>query len=640
MNEAYQRQAEIRAKCFHPTGQWEEFKPEDLNQSIVSRFEQMVARYPDRLALKCGDEMLTYAELNRAANRLAQGIIERCGTVAEPVLFLTAQGVQAMVTMLGILKAGKFYVALETTYPSSRLIQIVEDCQARLIITNQQALLQAQELIANQATIGLLNLNTLSPNLPDHNLGVAIALDAFSCLVYTSGTTGTPKGVIETHRNVLRFTRILTNIHHLCNDDRIGLNQTNSFSGTALKIYPALLNGALLCIFDFNQMQIINLANWLANDQITYLHCVPSLLRQLVQTLTPNQVFRHLRVLSLGGDRILTSDIIACQKHFMAPIVFRVGLGISEIQSFLFYFYEHNTKFPNQLIPAGYCVEDVTVFLVDEQGQAVSNGEIGEMVVKSRYVSPGYWRQPALTEARFRPDPQGSDDRLFYTGDLGMRLDDGCLFHMGRKDMQVKVKGVRIEVAEIEHVLWETGWFETVVVVACPDHMGEQRLVAYVVPAQHPAPSIGQIRRAASVKLPPAMVPSAYVLLAALPLNANGKVDVKALPDPSTICPNQDTAYMAARNDVEAAIIDIWQEVLGITPIGIHDHFLDLGGDSLQATQIVGRMLNQLNTIISPRVLMLQPTIAKMALAMVQYQAKLVDSEMLESLLIKIENHE
>ena len=274
MNEAYQRQAEIRAKCFHPTGKWEEFKPEDLNQSIVSRFEQIVARYPDRLALKCGDEMLTYAELNRAANRLAQGIIERCGTVAEPVLFLTAQGVQAMVTMLGILRAGKFYVALETTYPSSRLIQIVEDCQARLIITNQQALLQAQELIANQATIGLLNLNTLSPNLPDHNLGVAIALDAFSCLVYTSGTTGTPKGVIETHRNVLRFTRILTNINHLCNDDRIGLNQTNSFSGTALKIYPALLNGASLCIFDFNQMQIINLANWLANDQITYLHFI------------------------------------------------------------------------------------------------------------------------------------------------------------------------------------------------------------------------------------------------------------------------------------------------------------------------------------------------------------------------------
>ena len=640
MNEAYQRQSEIRAKCFHPTGQWEEFKPEDLNQSIVSRFEQIVARYPDRLALKCGDEMLTYAELNRAANRLAQGIIERCGTVAEPVLFLTAQGVQAMVTMLGILKAGKFYVALETTYPSSRLIQIVEDSQARLIITNQQALLQAQELIANQATIGLLNLNTLSPNLPDHNLGVAIALDAFSCLVYTSGTTGTPKGVIETHRNVLRFTRILTNINHLCNDDRIGLNQTNSFSGTALKIYPALLNGASLCIFDFNQMQIINLANWLANDQITYLHCVPSLLRQLVQTLTPNQVFRHLRVLSLGGDRILASDIIACQKHFMAPIVFRVGLGISEIQSFLFYFYEHNTKFPNQLIPAGYCVEDVTVFLVDEQGQAVSNGEIGEMVVKSRYVSPGYWRQPALTEARFRPDPQGSDDRLFYTGDLGMRLDDGCLFHMGRKDMQVKVKGVRIEVAEIEHVLWETGWFETVVVVARPDHTGEQRLVAYGVPAQNPPPSVSQIRRAASVKLPPAMVPSAYVLLAALPLNANGKVDVKALPDPSTTRPNQDTAYMAARNDVEAAIIDIWQEVLGIAPIGIHDHFLDLGGDSLQAHQIVGRIAKQFNITMSPHVLMLQPTIAKMALAMVQHQAKLIDSQMLELFLIEIENHE
>jgi len=136
------------------------------------------------------------------------------------------------------------------------------------------------------------------------------------------------------------------------------------------------------------------------------------------------------------------------------------------------------------------------------------------------------------------------------------------------------------------------------------------------------------------------MMPSAYVWLAALPLNANGKVDVKALPDPSTTRPSQDTAYMAARNDIEAAIIDIWQEVLGIAPIGIHDHFLDLGGDSLQATQIVGRIAKQFHIEMSPHILMLQPTIAKMVLAMIQHQAKLVDSQMLESLLVEVENHE
>ncbi len=366
---------------------------------------------------------------------------------------------------------------------------------------------------------------------------------------------------------------------------------------------------------------------------------MPSVFRQWVQTLTKPAHFPSLRLIGLGADRILPSDILLYQQYF-APQVFRVGFGLSEVKQVSFYFIDHETIFATKRVPIGYCVIDTEVCLIDEQGQVVADGEIGEIVVKSRYISPGYWRQPALTEARFRPDPQGGDVRLFYTGDLGMRLDDGCLFHMGRKDLQVKVKGVRVEVAEIEHVLWATGWFDAVVVVARPDHTGEQRLVAYGVPAQHPAPSVSQIRRAASVKLPPAMIPSAYVLLAALPLNANGKVDVKALPDPSTTRPIQDTAYMAARNDVEAAIIDIWQKVLGIMPIGIHDHFLDLGGDSLQAHQIVGRIAKQFNITMSPHVLMLQPTIAKMVLAMVQHQAELVDSQMLESFLIEVENHE
>ncbi len=632
-------QEAIRAKCFHPTGQWEEFNPEDLNQSIVSRFAQMVARHPDRLALKAGAETLTYAELNIAANQLAHAILQRLGVGSEPVLFLMTQGVQAMVTIMGIHKAGKFYVALDHTAPNERLAYIAADSQARLLITHAQCLRQAQTLAATQPDLQLINLDDLPKHLPADSPEIDQTPESYAYIVYTSGSTGAPKGVIENHRDVLHFSRIFINTFHLCKEDRIGLSESNSFSGAAAKIYPALLTGATLCPLDLNVISIHGLSDWLHRDQVTFWLFVPSVFRQWVQTLTKPAYFPYLRLIGLGGDRILPSDIELYQQYFSPQVIFRVGFGLSEVKQVTFYFIDHKTIFPTKRVPIGYCVTDTEVLLINEQGQAVENGEIGEIVVKSRYVSPGYWRQPALTEARFHPDPQGNHDRLFYTGDLGMRLDDGCLFHMGRKDLQVKVKGMRVEVAEIEHVLWATGWFESIVVVARPDHTGEQRLVAYGVAAQHPAPSMSEIRRAASVKLPPAMIPAAYVSLAALPLNANGKVDLKALPDPPTARPIQAAPYMAARNNIEADIVEIWQEVLGLAPIGIHDHFLDLGGDSIRATQIITRISNQFNVAISPQILLAQPTIDKMALMIVQHQVELLDNETIERLLNEVENN-
>ena len=276
MSDEQQRQAEIRAKCFHPTGQWEEFKPEDLNQSIVSRFEQMVARYPDRLALKAGSETLTYAELNRAANQLAHVIVQRLGGGSEPVLFLMGQGVQAMVTIMGIHKAGKFYVALDHTAPIERLAYIADDSQARLLIANAPCFAQAQALAATQSSIQLLNLDDLPKNLSADSPKVDQTPESFAYIVYTSGSTGAPKGVIENHRDVVHFSRIFINTFHLCKEDRIGLSESNSFSGAAAKIYPTLLVGATLCLLDLNLATMRGLSDWLHQDQVTFWIFVPT----------------------------------------------------------------------------------------------------------------------------------------------------------------------------------------------------------------------------------------------------------------------------------------------------------------------------------------------------------------------------
>ena len=637
MNEAYQRQAEIRAKCFHPTGQWEKFEPEDVEQSIVSRFEQIVARYPDRLAVQFADHRLTYAELNEAANQLGYTILQQLGVDNEPVLFLMTTDISSLISILGILKAGKCYVSLDPSYPEGRLAQIVEDSGARLLITNQQYLAQAERLHTTQLSI--LNLDALSADIPKHNLGLEISPEAYAYLVYTSGSTGTPKGVIETHIDVLHFSRDYINTVYVCKEDHIAITEPYSFSGPAAKTFGALFTGALLCLFDLNSASISKLATWLQLSEVTNWDCVPSVLRQVMDQMTPSDTFPAMRLIGMGGDRVTRADLERIRQYFTATRVIKVGYGISEVKHVSFYFYDAEAEFTDNLIPVGYSIDQNEVMIVGDDGQSLPVGDVGEIVIKSRFMSPGYWRRPDLTARVFSSDPDHPKMRWYWTGDLGMMKSDGCLYHMGRKDQQTKIHGVRVEMAEVEHVLWQTGWFKEVVVVTRAGIDGEQQLIAYGVPSRVPAPSVTELRQYLMMRLPLVMLPSAFVFLDALPLNVNHKVDRRALPMPSSNRPQLDVNYVAPRGEIEYAVSDIWQEVLAISPIGIHDHFLDLGGDSIRAAQIITRVRNQFNIEISQQSLLAQPTIEKMALIIVQHQAKFIDNESLDMLLNKVENN-
>ncbi|MFC1713975.1 amino acid adenylation domain-containing protein [Candidatus Poribacteria bacterium] len=625
----------IRDKCVHPTGEFIEFKREEIEQSIPERFEQQVRMYPDRLAVKERDCESTYDELNRTANQLARAILRRCGEGAEPIVLIFKHSVQAIAAIFSVLKSGKFYVPLDPAYPHARIASILEDSQARLIVTNGKYLPLIREFAKDGTQ--LLNMDALEPGLPAEDLRVSIPLDAYAYIIYTSGSTGEPKGVIENHRNVLHFAMSCTNRYHYCAEDRLALTASFSFTGPTSTIYPALFNGASLFPFDVNKEGVGSIADWFIREEITRYDSTPALFRSFTETLTGEEEFPSVRLINLGGDRVYKADVELYRKHFAPNCILSAGLGTSEVKSIRQYYVDKETQITNGYIPVGYPMEDIQVMLLDDDGKEVGLNQVGEIVVKSRYISPGYWRKPDMTQEKFRPDPDGGEERLYYTGDMGLMLPDGCLLHMGRKDFQVKIRGYRVETVEVETALLEIDAIKAAAVAAREDKPGEQQLVGYIVPATEQIPTVSSLRRALSEKLPDYMIPSAFVVLDAMPLNPNDKVDLQALPEPGTSRPQLETDFVAPRTPVEGTLAEIWSQVLGIDEVGIHDSFFDLGGHSLLASRIISQTINTFRVEVPLRSLFQSPTVADMAVVIAQKQGDRTKSEYVDRILAELE---
>ena len=274
------------------------------------------------------------------------------------------------------------------------------------------------------------------------------------------------------------------------------------------------------------------------------------------------------------------------------------------------------------MVPVGYAIEDMEVSLLDEEGQKVDFCRVGEIAVKSRYLSPGYWRRADLTRDKFLPGPDRGDKVTFLTGDLGRMLPDGCLYHLGRKDFQVKIRGHRIEVTEIELALLSLPSIKEAVVTASEDQPSDQRLVAYLVLNGRPASSVSKLRTFLKDRLPDYMVPSAFVFLDALPLAPNGKLDREALPAPDWSRPDLKRSFVAPRNSLEQLLASIWTEVLKLEQIGVYDNFFELGGHSLLATQVISRVRETFQVEVPLRTLFEMPTIEELAEVIIQSQAK------------------
>jgi amino acid adenylation domain-containing protein len=605
------------------------FLKEELEQSIVARFERQVRRYPERLALRTRAETYSYSELNEAANRVADALLRRRGRVQEPVALLFDNGASFVVASLGALKAGKIQVPLESALPRGRLRYILEDSQAAVLVTDSANQPLAQELTPRV----LLNVDDVDDRFASANPGLAPGPEGYATVAYTSGSTGRPKGILRDHRGVLHTVMHLANTFRLGAYDRLVVPRA-----TMQNPLYALLTGATAYPVDFGREEPPLLAAWLIQEGVTVYRSVVSAFRHFAGALTRGEAFPLVRLILVFGEPVYPAEIRLYRKHFPDQCLFASSLGCSEFGDYAFFFVDKETPLPSGAVPGGYPIADTEILFLDDDGAPVRGDRAGEIAVRSRFGAVGYWRRPDLTNAAFLPDPAGGDERIYRTGDLGRLGPDGCLFHLGRRDFQVKIRGYRVDVAEVETALLEIEGVQEAVVVGREEPPGDTRLVAYLVPAGAGVPTATELRRRLAHTLPSYMVPSVFVILGDLPLTATGKVDRRALPPPGSTRPALGTPYVAPRTPLEAWLARTWAEVLGLDRVGIEDHFLDLGGQSLLATMLVTRVLAQFEVALAPRALLDAPTVAAMAELLLRSLLGRMDKESLDPALTEVES--
>lgn len=620
----------IRSKCFHPTGTFVEFPKEDTEKSIPERFEKIVRMYPNRIGVKARTQQMTYAELNDVANRLADILVAQLGGGQGPVGLLFPKGIPLIVAILGTLKAGKICVPLDPSLPQSRISHMLENAQVGLIVTDGDYLSMGENFGQPRRCLNIDELNCTG-----ESKGPAISLspDDFAYIFYTSGSTGLPKGVSENHRNLLFHIMAETNEYRLCADDRLIF-----LAASGRDILRALLNGACVYPFDIKKEGLIGLADWFIQENITVFNSVVTAFRHFVATLSGNEQFPDLRLVKLVGEMVHGQDVELYQKYFSPDCIFVNSYGPNEAGHVCHYFVDKSTKITTSSVPVGYAIDGKDIILLDDEDNEVPSGTIGQIAVRSRYLSPGYWHRPDLTRAKFRRANSDALERIYSTGDLGRIGPDGSLVLMGRQDFQVKVRGYRVEIAEVEMALLDLETVKEAVVVAREDTSDQKRLVAYLVPTTQPAPTVTSLRQRLADKLPDYMIPSAFVYLDALPVIGIGKVNRQALPDPGASRPNLDTPFALPGSPVEERLAQIWAQVLALDRVGIHDNFFDLGGHSLAATRVVSRILQEFQLEIPLQSLLQCPTVAALAAVINEYQGKKLGDAELERILTEIES--
>ena len=588
-----------------------------LNQSIPQRFQEQVLRYGDRLAIQDGERSLTYKELNGLANQIAREILERRGLGAEPIAILLATGIEAIAAMLGVLKAGKFYVPLDITWPESRLATILEDSQSKLIVSARQ---QAVNLDIEHFNKEIFWLDDRDAQLPLENLEIQSSPEDLAYILYTSGSSGRPKGVMQNHRYVLNLYRNYSNRVEMTASDRFSLLYSAAFGGAVRDIYCALLNGAALFPLDVKQIGLHQLGGWLRENEITVMFAVATLFRHFAATLQGKDNFPALRSIQIGSETVYRQDAELFQQHFNHQCTLMVNLGGTEISPIRQFPITQETVLSGSTIPAGYAVEGTEVQLWDEFGKEVPSGEVGEIVVCSRQLALGYWQQPELTQKVFIRDENFT---YFKTGDLGRFLSDGCLLHLGRKDFQVKIRGYRVEIGEVESVLLGLEAVREAVVVAKTDEEGivrdpfvalrDRQLVAYLTPTNlYNKPTSKDLKESLAKRLPDYAIPSIFLWLESLPLTATGKIDRRSLPQPPSLFPT-DLEIVPPRTPTEEKLTQIWSEVLNLPAIGRENNFFDLGGNSLHASQILARIAERFAIDLPLKTIFDAPTIAQFA---------------------------
>nr|WP_036774510.1 non-ribosomal peptide synthetase [Photorhabdus australis] len=576
-------------------------------------FEQQAAKTPAATALIAGEQILSYAELNASANRLAHQLIEQGIHSGDPVAILLERSIELVVAQLAILKVGAVYVPIDPSVPDERKNWLISDCSATLLLTDMQFDIPADLTVplfrlSDETTTGREG-DYLNPDLPCSSSQAAY-------IMYTSGSTGMPKGVVVPHRAVVRLV-INNGYAEIGQDDRIAFAANPAFDASTFEVWAPLLNGATLVVIDhLTLLTPPDFVQVLQQHHITILWLSVGLFNRLAAELFP--VLPQLRILLVGGD-VLDPHVIAQVLRHSPPQQLLNAYGPTEGTTFTTTYRIESLPEGTTNIPIGQPIANTRVYLLDADGQPVPLGEIGEIYVGGDGVACGYLNRPELTAERFLTDPfsDSPDARMYRTGDLARYLPDGNLEFLGRNDQQVKIRGFRIEPGEIEARLVEYPTVREAVVLVLGDGQ-DKHLVAYVL-AQADDGLAASLRNHLNARLPDYMIPVAFVCLDEFPLTPNGKLDRRALPAPGKEAFARQV-YAAPQGEMETVLATLWRELLGIEQISRHDSFFALGGHSLLGVRMIER-LRQLGLTLAARNLFQSPVLLELAQTLVQHQS-------------------
>ncbi|WDZ63372.1 amino acid adenylation domain-containing protein [Paenibacillus polymyxa] len=594
-------------------------------------FEEQAERTPEAAAVVYENDRLTYAELNERANRLA-ATLRASGIGRETIVGILAErSVDLLVAVLAVWKAGGAYVPLDPDYPADRVRFMLEDSGAKVLLTQTPLRERAEawlgeEELALAAVLYLDDETSYSEERTNADSFHEARPEDLAYVIYTSGTTGKPKGVMIEHRSLVNTAAGYRREYRL-EQFPVRLLQLASFSFDVFvgDIARTLYNGGTMVIVPKDdRIDPSRLHHWISQQQVTIFESTPAL-------IVPFLEYVHEQGLDMSGMELLITSSDSCsvadyrtlQERFGS--LFRIinAYGVTEAAIDSSFYDEELTKLPQTgHVPIGKAWLNAKFYIVDAHLNPVPVGVLGELVIGGVGVARGYLNRPELTEEKFVDSPFAAGERLYRTGDLARWMEDGNVDFIGRIDNQAKIRGYRIETGEIESQLLRVEGVREAVVLVRSDADGQKALCAYYTPDTGAELAVNDLRSALAQELPGYMIPSYFVELERLPLTPNGKIDRKALPAPEGEA-GSGTEYVAPRNELETKLAAIWQEVLGLAKeIGVHDNFFDIGGHSLRATTLAGKVFKELNVNLPLRDVFRHSTIAAMAEAIARMERR------------------
>ncbi|MBL3658751.1 non-ribosomal peptide synthetase [Fulvivirga sediminis] len=589
---------------------YELFTQESVESTIDRRFEEQVDKYGTHDALKIGSLTLTYSQLNNRANQIAERI-HQLSTKNDGVALLFNMGANMIVSMLGVVKTNAFYVPIDPAYPQERIQFMLEDSGAKVLLVDHESWSLGEQFKAVNKNLIVINIDELIDEQNQvNNLEIQKDKEAKAYLLYTSGTTGLPKAVVQAHRNVLHFSRVYTNALHIGQEDRLTLLSTYCFDASVMDIYGALLNGATLYPFNLKANGIAAFRDLIYKENITIYHSTPSVFRSVFDTEVSQKVPEAVRLVVMGGEPVVPKDLDIYVSKFNDECIFINGLGPTEstitLQNFISKEMAMSSR--RRTVAVGLPVEQTEVLILNAQYKEAAVFETGEIVYKSEYLALGYWNNPEATERAFVECINDVKGRYYKSGDQGRRRADGTIEFLGRNDRQVKVNGYRVELEEIENQILKHELIKQAVVQV--DELGGANcLITYYT--SYTEEAVENIKNYLSQKVASFMLPRFFIFMDQLPLTPNGKLDRKALPKPELTVEKSWTAT----TETERQLTSMWAEVLETPSESIPNDqsFFEIGGDSLRLLKLSDMMNREFSLNLDIVDLFRYPTLAGMA---------------------------